>query len=557
MAGLLDRIGDFIRGDASTGAIVDRAVEITGSQRRDLISQQKRGQSFTSAFGRFRDYSYASDFSGRASRAGRLDPMYGPRQLGADISFLRDEALRVAMVNPHANKAIEVLTRWTIMSGVNIIVKARTKLLQKRVTESTNKYFIESNDSDSTRHGNYWDFENLVASYYFRAGEVLARARPRDFSDGLAVPVTFEAIDPVMLFDGAQPQGVRAGNTYAAGIEFSPLGHPEAYWLYRGNPRENLKDRTPIRVPVKDASGQVQIVHLFDKIFPGQIRGIPRAVLVLATIYEQQDLRYSLLRRKRMEAKIGLILKEGAEATENPDLPGFNQQVEGEGGQGPADPADVLAFNEEAMLRDNAVFMLPTGWGVDQLVLQNTADYKEFMADLHRTIATGYGILHSQLTGDLSDVPFSGSKMGLLDFKNGRLKDQNYFIGQLHRFVWSNFNTAANRAALWADPDVGVQFRYDAFPSAEPEKDSRVIESRLRTGTISRQRACAEFGEDFFEIAEEIAVEDAYLRDKGLDHLTSEQIMKKVTSKAGDASTTDENDAPKKPAKSGSKKTSG
>lgn len=557
MAGFLDKVGDLFRGETRIGAIVDKAVETTGEERRNLITQQQRGQTFMSAYSRFRDYSYASDFSGRASRSGRLDPSYGPRQLGTDIAYLRDEALRVAMVNPHANKAIEVLTSWTIMSGVNIIVKARTKLLQKRVTESTTKYFIESNDSDSTRHGNYWDFENLVASYYFRAGEVLVRARPRDFSDGLEVPVTFEAIDPVMLYDGAQPQGVRAGNSYAAGIEFSPLNHPEAYWLYRGNPRDNLKDRTPIRVPVKDATGQVQIVHLFDKIFPGQIRGIPRAVLVLATIYEQQDLRYSLLRRKRMEAKIGLILKEGAEATENPDLPGFNQQAEAEGAPSVVNPSDVLAFNEEAMLRDNAVFMLPPGWGVDQLVLQNTADYKEFMADLLRTIATGYGILHSQLTADLSDVPFSGSKMGLLDFKNRRLKDQNYIIGQLHRFVWSNFNTAANRAGMWSDPDVGVQFRYDAFPSAEPEKDSRVIESRLRSGTISRQRACAEFGEDFFEIADEIAVEDAYLRDKGLDHLTSEQIMKKVTSKAGDASATDENDAPKKPAKSVSKKTSG
>jgi len=531
MAGLLDRVGDFVRGERSVGALVDKRVDVSGEPRRQLIEGQKRSTAFRSAYNRFKTY------SGRGGRD--MDPLYGPRQMATDISLMRDEALKVAMLNPHAQKAIEVLTSWTILSGANMIVKARTKGLQKRVTKLADQYFYKSNDCDSTGHAEYLALEKLVASYYFRAGEVLVKARAREFADGLTVPVSFDVIDPVRLFDGSQPKGVLEGNTYAAGIEFTGIT-PVAYWLYKGNPRDTLFDRTPVRVPVKDESGQVQIVHLFDMIYPEQIRGIPRAVIVLNTIYEQQDLRYSILRRKRMEAKIGLVLKENAEAKTNPEIPGLSGMSANSEGADDISVTDVMEFFEEGMLKDNMVLPLPPGWGFDQVIMQNTSDVKEFMMDLLRTVAAGYGVPYSALTTDLTQVSFSGGKLGLLDFEVQRKADQNYFATQFHRFCFSNFVTAGNRALAFSDRpandnEITADFHYDAFPSAEAKKDQEVVNMKLEKGTLSRRRACAQDGTDFFEIVDEIAEEDEYLRSKGLDYLTHDKIMAKSAAKAEDA----------------------
>lgn len=553
MASFIDKIGDFVRGQASSGAVIDGALDVRGSERRELVTQHARGRTFMQAYNRF-----TRPGVGRVA----VDPSYGPRQMGADISYMRDEALRLAMVNPHADRAVHILTNWTIMSGVNFIVKARGKQMQKRVVEAVKTYFIDSTECDSSKHGNYWALERLIVSYYFRAGEVLIRARPRDFSDGLTVPVAFEVIDPVMLFDSGMPpkdvngNTVEPGNTFAAGIEFDPLNAPAAYWLYQSNPRDSMIDRTPVRVPVKDKSGQVQIVHLFEKFFPGQIRGVPRAVRVNAITLESQDLAYSILRRHRMTAKVGLVLKEGANATENPNLPGMNGAAAGEdtGAATRIDRSELLEFIEDGLMRDNAVLPMPPGWDVDQLTLQNMPEYKDFLRDMRETQAAGWGVPYSMLTTDLTQVSFSGGKLGLLDFRNERLSDQNYFRSQLHLFVWSNFCTAANRAGLWADRNIGVEFRYDAFPSAEAEKDAKIVDMRLRNGTISPQRACAEFGEDFYEIVDEIADADEYLRQKGLNHLTSEEIAKKVTSTPAAADESDDEDGPDKGA-AGSKST--
>lgn len=542
MSNFIDKVGDYIRGDREVGKLVDSRANLSGADRRKVIETQKRAYKYSDAFSRFSrsNKSWASDFTGRAK--GAYNSSYAPIQMANDISFLREEALKVSSVNPHANRAISVLTNWTIMSGINLTVKAKSKGLQRKVSEVASEFFFKSNDCDSTKHGNYLTIEREVASYFFRAGEVLIRARPRNFADNLAVPVAFEVIDPAQLFDGAKPSGVLDGNSYAAGIEFSPLNHPVAYWLYRSNPKDNLTDRRPVRVPVQDNSGNTQIVHLFDKVFPGQIRGIPRATFVIKTVYEQQDLRYSILRRKRMEAKIGMILKEGVLAQENPTLPGISGSNEDLDNSDRASAADVIDFTEESLLRDNAVVVMPEGWSAEHFMMQNVSDYKEFMADLHRTVATGYGVPYSMITSDLTKVSFSGGKLGLLDFKSERLSDQNYFIQQFHYFCWNQFVLAGNRLGLWNQTKIDVGFRYDAFPSGEPDKDAKVLASRREQGGISMTRYCAEYGEDYFEIVDEIAAEDAYLVSKGLGHLTSEAFYKRVTQRVDPDNANNDND---------------
>jgi len=298
-----------------------------------------------------------------------------------------------------------------------------------------------------------------------------------------------------------------------------------------------LMDRRPVRVPVvDDRTGMTQIVHLFDKRFPGQIRGIPRAALVVNTVYEQQDLRYSILRRKRMEAKIGLILKAPAadkddgsraplddvindDSEYSLDTPAEDVVLDQIDGVTDArvDPNEIAEWLQDGMLEDNMVLPLPAGWESDSIVMQNVSDYKEFMADLHRTVAVGFGVPYAFLTADLTNVPYSGSKVGLLHFKAERVADQEYWIESFCNFVWRGFDLAGKRAGLWQSGDLSCQFRADQFPSVEPQKDIGVIIMKLKNGLISPRRAVAELGENFDEIMAEIKEDKVLLEDIGID----------------------------------------
>ena len=530
MANLLARIGDAIRGEVVEGQLVDRAApNLPMAQRRQAVSTQKRGADFQRSFNRLR---YMG--SSRHSRQ-RAEFLGSASMLAQDLSQVREQAIQVARVNPHAAEAIRVLTDWTIGSGLNMTVRGRNKTIQKRIEEAYKRWFLTP-ECDSTRHANFYELTRLAYKTYREQGEVLVRLRPRYMDDGLAVPLAVEVIDPALFYDGGVPK-VAPGNTFAGGIEFSPIGHPVAYWLYKGNPNDKLWDWTPVRVPVIDEkTGMVQITHLFERLFPGQIRGIPRAALVVNTVYEQQDLRYSILRRKRMEAKIGLVLKapgkdeddgsrtplsdvidEGGEYSLDTPAEGAPEPTDDPEDDERIDPDALADWVREGMLEDNMVFPLPAGWNFDSVVIQNVSDYKEFMADLHRTVAVGYGVPYAFLTADLQDVPFSGSKVGLLHFKAEREADQEYWIENFANFVWRGFEIAGMRAGLWAMGDVTCQFRANQFPSVEPQKDLGVIIMKLKHGLISPRRAASELGENLDELLEEIAEDKARLEALGID----------------------------------------
>lgn len=549
MAGMLARIGDFIRGEVAEGQLVDRvAPNLPSTQRRQLIRTQKRGTQFVGAFNRVRRMDSGFHRRERASLLGSSSSM------AMDLALVRDEAVAVARVNPHARNGMRVLVNWTVGDGFNMTVKARNKTIQRRADETYKRWFL-TRECDATRHQNFYGITRLVAKIMYEQGEVLVRLRPRRMQDGLAVPLAIEVIDPVMLYDGGITPKIEPGNRFSMGIEFSPLNHPVAYWLYRGNPNDNLLNRTPIRVPVVDPdTGMRQIVHLFDKEFGFHIRGIPRASIVLKTIYEQQDLRYSILRRKRMEAKIGLIIKapdkdkdDGSPAPladvierdgeYSLDTPANDGPFEGEDtGDRPFtfEDADELAeWIRDGMLEDNMVIPMPAGFDTDSVVIQNVADYKEFMADLHRTIGVGLGVPYAFLTEDLTDVPFSGSKVGLLSFKSARQNDQQYLIDEFCHFVWEGFDQAARMAGLWSFGDVTCHFRANQFPSVEPQKDLGVIVLMMKHSMISPRRAAAMMGEDFDEILAEIEEDKSKLEALGIDLYGS---LKLAAAAAGRAS---------------------
>ncbi len=72
------------------------------------------------------------------------------------------------------------------------------------------------------------------------SGAVVMRRRWRRASDGLPLPVQLQVLEPDYIDPSkngplASPPGVNGG-FIVNGVQFSPIGKREGYWLYNGHP---------------------------------------------------------------------------------------------------------------------------------------------------------------------------------------------------------------------------------------------------------------------------------------------------------------------------------
>ncbi len=65
--------------------------------------------------------------------------------------------------------------------------------------------------------------------------------------------------------------------------------------------------------------------------------------------------------------------------------------------------------------------------------------------------------------------------------------------------------------------DIKWQWISTGIPWIDPVKEATANVLEINSGTNSRQRICTERGEDFFEIADELAEEKAYAEEKGIE----------------------------------------
>lgn len=133
-------------------------------------------------------------------------------------------------------------------------------------------------EADADELTDFYGMQALVARTVETAGECFVRLRPRSLNEGLAVPLQLQALAPEFV-PHDKFETAKNGNVIRAGIEFNPAGKRVAYWMYHSHPRDssslNAGYNQLVRVPA------TQVLHIFEPMEPGQLRGVPRLAPVL------------------------------------------------------------------------------------------------------------------------------------------------------------------------------------------------------------------------------------------------------------------------------------
>lgn len=444
----------------------------------------------------------AQAFEGGGTGGGRYRD-WAPADVGpntaleASLGSLRSRSRQQTRDNAIAASAVEQYVTNIVGTGLRPKLTIEDEELQKRIQELW-QYSVAELDADGGC--DFYGLQALAARSMFEAGEILIRRRPRRMSDGYVVPLQIQLIEPDHL-DPTFNQKLGGGREIRQGIELDPLGSRAAYHLYRKHPGEAWQmggNRTPVPAD--------QIAHLFRRLRPGQLRGIPHLHSVLTKLYNLDQYQDAELERKKQAAmKVGWILTGGGEGgidlQELADLFDITD----------ADLAEVLDGRDDFY---RAIGRLRPGtWNTllpgDDVKFNDPSDvggnYRDHLKELKHEIAAGANVSYEQLTGDMADTNYSSARVRLIDIRRGFEMIQQQVLGFIMcRTVWRWWMEAAVAAGALEIPDWNQnRHRYlnpdwvpDAFESVDPLRDYLADRGEVRAGFASRRQMQAKRGND-------------------------------------------------------------
>jgi lambda family phage portal protein len=273
------------------------------------------------------------------------------------------------------------------------------------------------------------------------------------------------------------------------GVELGANDTRIGYWLHNMAPGEPgyaiAGGLTSELVPRRE------VVHLYRRLRPGQLRGVPAFAPVLTTARDFADLMDSLVVKERMQANIGIFIESG-------DVAGpFAKEAAAAAAPGPASGL------EEIGLRPGMIARLKAGEKMQGFAPAGNSSFEPVALRAMQGIAAGLGLTYDQVTGDLTQANYSSLRAGKIEFRRlvadlqwnmlepqalsritGRWVDLAILAGQLPR-----------RAHGWRR-----RYVMPAHEPIDPKKDLEADILAVRAGRMSPQDFIGAWGRDWREV---------------------------------------------------------
>lgn len=416
--------------------------------------------------------------------------------LAGDVADMRRRSHDAARKVPWAVTAAESYVANAIGNGIVPRPLIEDDDLRRTVVEAWED-FVEECDADGIC--DFYGQQALALTSMREGGDCFIRFRSRLPRDGFCVPLQLQLLEAEFVDPSHNEFTFSGSGRVQAGIEFDALNRRTFYHMWQEHPGDQINRRQLNRVKVPAEN----VLHLFQAVRAGQIRGVPQLAPALATLYELEKYDDAELERKKIAAMFaGFITK--TDPNSDPIGPAVTTDRDGR-------PVVTL---EPGTLQE----LLP-GEGVEfSSPAESGQSYEPFTRGQHRKVAGVSGVTYEQMTGDLSGVNFSSIRAGLIEIRR-RLdqKRRHVVIHRLCQPVWRRFieaGTMCGRIPLPSDPKVIRQMRrvvWTPTPGNEyvdPEKEIRAIILKLRAGLTSRSREAAAGGfPDLETLDNEIAAE--------------------------------------------------
>ena len=423
------------------------------------------------------------------------------KEIKRDIRALRAHSRTLIRDNAFMRRYLQLVS--THIVGPNGItfdsVLTGNKDKPKKAWNDAVKHAWKEWGKDATGDGMPWtDFETLVLETVAGDGEAFVRVLtgfPNAFGFALEL-VDADRVD--YTWNRAPATGI---NEIVMGVEVDQWGRRVAFWIWTAHPTDVTAERKRIRVPA------AQMIHIGRPDRTHATRFIPWATSVMNLM--------NLLGR--------YWNSEVAAANHEADRLGFLESDLGtmdpsDGGEDLADPTTLQIQSDLAQFVG-----LPAGVRANIPNLQHpNGAFDPFSKAMLRGIASGLGVAYHSLTGDVGAANYSSARVALLEERDNWRKLQSWLIRSFHDKIfplWLDMAVLSRQLDLpVTDPGklCAPQWYPRGWQWIDPEKDTNASKAAIAGGFTTLQAVCAEQGDDWQEILDQRAVEQAYAKEKGL-----------------------------------------
>lgn len=366
---------------------------------------------------------------------------------------------------------------------------------------------------------------------HFAYGEILATMPYLKRAPGGQYGTKVQMLPPLRLSQDNNPPTMRQG------VIQDRFGFPLAYRIK--SPPDSFDPFQYRDIPARDPFGRSLVIHVFDG-QPGQARGIPLITPALRVMRQFDQLADATLTATLLQTIFAATVKSPNPTDET--LQAFQDLVEQRASEAGAIGAVPSPFESMLDMRagwyDKTQIDLGTHGKIAHLApgdeltfhssLHPNSNYDTFARFLLREVARCLGITYEDFTGDYTQATYSSVRMAtsamwmitiyrrvniVAPFLNPIFeawleedieRGWTPFPGGVDGFI---ANRAAASRAHWRGP---------AKPQADDAKFAAAVETLRNMGVVSDEWICAELGEDWQDIADQLAREKAYREKLGL-----------------------------------------
>jgi lambda family phage portal protein len=374
-------------------------------------------------------------------------------------------------------------------------------------------------EADAEGITNLYGLQKRVARELFIAGEVFVRLRPRYIEDGLSIPLQLELLPseqlPLWL-----TMPLSNGNWIRQGIEFDKIGRRVAYHFWRVNPGDITlapKFGERVRVPAS------QILHIFDPLEAGQIRGLTRLTAAIVPLWSLDVYDDAEIERKKTAALFSLFI-----TRPDPDGEFFDKEKQ-------SAPAEDGAAGVK--LEPGSAHVLLPGEDVKTATpAESGQSYEPFQYRTLTRICAALGLPYAGVTGDMVKANYGNQRAAMIEARRrGESLQKDIIVVQLCLPVFRAFMDFAHIGGAlnfdgYAD-NPRDYLRMDWIPPRwmwiDPLKDRQAEILAVDAGFKARSQVIEEEGNDAAEVDQRIA-EDAARADRLGIQLSGTQSLRSI-----------------------------
>lgn len=398
------------------------------------------------------------------------------------ISLLRERSRDLARNTWIGRRVLDVYAQNLVGTGI------RPSIDGDSAAERLIKAWARSTAADADGLHDFYGLQKLAVATMLEGGEAFL-VRQHEKSDGTMIPVSVRVLEGDYV-DHEYNEDLKTGNRVVQGIEFDRRGRRVAYHMYDRHPGDQTwADRRDVRrVPAAD------VIHLFDVLRPGQVRGVPIFAAVLLKLKDWDSFEDAQLMRQQIASCFTAFIRTQ--------------------GDGPLGGIPVGRGSEDTalatQLQPGMIQVLNPGEEVTFGSPPDTSGYRDYADVTLHEIAAGVGLSYESLTGDMSRVNFSSARMGWLEFQR-RIDTQRALVLEPRML---------NRVARWLGEglelmglsvDGRVKWTPPRRQMIDPVRETEAMVTGIRAGITSRQAEIRSLGRDPEEVYAEIAQDNALL----------------------------------------------